>query len=148
MKAYKHLPRGTYKEDFGPPLELAEAAPYAPISRRTAFDAASIKKASKLPGVAGVILLMRTFEQHDDNAPPAHSHCAEALAARIKEVEDYLKLPQVSPSMMMEQTLIRWLASAGVERLFSAAGRMHNDFKKSTSDTIVEHSLLLYKNLE
>eukprot|EP00873_Tetraselmis_striata_P027296 jgi/Tetstr1/447560/TSEL_034939.t1 len=92
MKAYKYL-RGADKEDFALPLELVAAAPDAPISRRTAFNAAPIKKA-KLLGVAGVILLMRTIEKQDDSAPPAHSH-AEALAAQMKEVEDYLKLPQV-----------------------------------------------------
>eukprot|EP00873_Tetraselmis_striata_P046363 jgi/Tetstr1/466627/TSEL_011115.t1 len=63
MKASKYL-QGAYKEDFAPPLELAEAAPAAPIRRRTAFNAAPIKKA-KLPGVVGV---------------------------QMKEVEDYLKL--------------------------------------------------------
>eukprot|EP00873_Tetraselmis_striata_P020991 jgi/Tetstr1/441255/TSEL_029506.t1 len=58
------------------------------------------------------------------------THNPTPAAAQMKEVEDYLKLPQ------------------GLERLFSAAGRMHNDFKKSTSDTALEHSIRVYKNLE
>eukprot|EP00873_Tetraselmis_striata_P013436 jgi/Tetstr1/433700/TSEL_022919.t1 len=168
-KAYKYL-RGAYKEDFAPPLELAEGAPAAPISKGIAFNAAPIKKA-KLPGVAGVILLMRTVEQHDDNDPPAQSP-AEALAVQMKEVEDDLKLTLVSPinDDGTNFDLLAWwkakqsifprlrkmarlyhafpATSAGVERLFSAAGRMHNHFKKSTSDTTLEHSLLVYKNLE
>eukprot|EP00873_Tetraselmis_striata_P023218 jgi/Tetstr1/443482/TSEL_031490.t1 len=38
--------------------------------------------------------------------------------------------------------------SAYVERLFSAASRMHNDFKKSTSETTLEHALIVYNNLD
>eukprot|EP00873_Tetraselmis_striata_P005051 jgi/Tetstr1/425315/TSEL_015765.t1 len=110
-------------------------------------------------------------EQRDDNAPPANSP-AEALAAQLKEVEDYLKLPQVSPinDDGTDFDLLAWwkarqaifphlrkmarlchefpATSACVERLFSAAGRMHSDLKKSTSDTTLEHSLLVHKNLE
>ena len=32
-------------------------------------------------------------------------------------------------------------SSAGVERIFSAAGKMHTDLKKSAKDTTLEHSL-------
>ena len=41
---------------------------------------------------------------------------------------------------------VRWdhvafLSTAGVERVFSAAGRMHNDLRKSMKDSTLEHSL-------
>ena len=32
-------------------------------------------------------------------------------------------------------------SSAGVERVFSAAGKMHGDLSKSAKDTTLEHSL-------
>eukprot|EP00873_Tetraselmis_striata_P024225 jgi/Tetstr1/444489/TSEL_032370.t1 len=84
----------------------------------------------------------------------------------------YLKLPQVNPinddgtdfdllawwkagqtifphlSKMARQFHAFPATSAGVEHLFSAAGRMHNDFKKSTSETTLEHALIVYKNLD
>eukprot|EP00873_Tetraselmis_striata_P040973 jgi/Tetstr1/461237/TSEL_006367.t1 len=91
-----------------------KVAPAAPASKRTAFNAAPVKKA-KLSGIAGMQLLLRTVDQ--DNMPlfglaasaPAangasvpvpsttqHSWTpAEVLATQMKEVEEYLKLPQV-----------------------------------------------------
>eukprot|EP00873_Tetraselmis_striata_P002573 jgi/Tetstr1/422837/TSEL_013628.t1 len=83
VDAYNYL-RGAYKDDWAPPAPSITRAPVAPASKRTAFNAAPVKKA---------------------------------------------KL-------------------SGVERLFSAAGRMHNDFKKSTSETTLEHALIVYKNLD
>ena len=42
-------------------------------------------------------------------------------------------------------TEVRWEAapasSAGVERVFSAAGKMHNDLRKSMKDESLKHSL-------
>eukprot|EP00873_Tetraselmis_striata_P041501 jgi/Tetstr1/461765/TSEL_006854.t1 len=81
--AYNYL-RGAYKDDWAPPAPCITPAPVAPATKRTAFNAAPVKKA---------------------------------------------KL-------------------SGVERLFSAAGRMHHDFKKSTSETTLEHALIVYKNLD
>lgn len=39
-----------------------------------------------------------------------------------------------------------FLCCAGCERLFSAAGRMHDDLKKATNETTLEHSLMVFKN--
>eukprot|EP00873_Tetraselmis_striata_P045473 jgi/Tetstr1/465737/TSEL_010362.t1 len=132
-----------------------------------------VKKA-KLSGIAGMQLLLRTVDQ--DNMPlfglaasaPAangtyvpvpsttqHSWTpAEVLATQMKEVEEYLKLPQARQtifphlSKMAHQFHTFPATSAGVERLFSAEGRMHNDFKKPTSETTLEHELIVYKNLD
>ena len=41
---------------------------------------------------------------------------------------------------MAKQYLAAPASTAGVERVFSAAGRMHNDLRKSMKDTL-EHSL-------
>eukprot|EP00873_Tetraselmis_striata_P013611 jgi/Tetstr1/433875/TSEL_023055.t1 len=141
--AYNYL-RGAYKDDWAPPAPSITPAPVAPASKRTAFNAAPVKKAK----------------------------LSEVLATQMKEVEEYLKLPQVNPinddgtdfdllawwkarqtifphmSKMARQFHAFPATSAGVERLFSAAGRMHNDFKKSTSETTLEHALIVYKNLD
>eukprot|EP00873_Tetraselmis_striata_P010748 jgi/Tetstr1/431012/TSEL_002030.t1 len=188
--AYNYL-RGAYKDDWAPPAPSITPAPVAPASKRTAFNAAPVKKA-KLSRIAGMQLLLRTVDQ--DNMPlfglaasaPAangasvpvpsttqHSWTpAEVLATQMKEVEEYLKLPQVIPinddgtdfdllawwkarqtifphlSKMARQFHAFPATSAGVERLFCATGRMHNDFKKSTSETTLEHALIVYKNLD
>ena len=42
---------------------------------------------------------------------------------------------------MAKQYLAAPASTAGVERVFSAAGRMHNDLRKSMKDSILEHSL-------
>eukprot|EP00873_Tetraselmis_striata_P044475 jgi/Tetstr1/464739/TSEL_009486.t1 len=139
--AYNYL-RGAYKDDWAPPAPSITPAPVAPASKRTAFNAAPVKKAK----------------------------LSEVLATKMKEVEEYLKLPQVNPinddgtdfdllawwkarqtifphlSKMARQFPAFPATSAGVERLFSATGRMHNDFKKSTSETTLEHALIVYKN--
>ena len=44
-------------------------------------------------------------------------------------------------SQMAKQFLAAPASTAGVERVFSAAGRMHTDMRKSMQDTTLEHSL-------
>ena len=44
--------------------------------------------------------------------------------------------------------LLRPATSAGVERVFSAAGKMHTDLKKSAKDTTLEHSLFAAFNTD
>ena len=39
-------------------------------------------------------------------------------------------------------------SSAGVERVFSAAGKMHGDLSKSVKDTTIEHSLFAAFNTD
>ena len=40
------------------------------------------------------------------------------------------------------------LPPAGVERVFSAAGKMHGDLQKSAKDTTLEHSLIAAFNTD
>ena len=40
------------------------------------------------------------------------------------------------------------LLSAGVERVFSAAGKMHGDLQKSAKDSTLEHSLFAAFNTD
>jgi hypothetical protein len=42
---------------------------------------------------------------------------------------------------MVKQYFAQPASSAGVERVFSAAGKMHDDFRKSAKDVTLEHSL-------
>ncbi len=49
---------------------------------------------------------------------------------------------------MARQNLGRPASSAGVKRMFSKAGRLHDDLKASQSDDTLEHALLAAANLE
>lgn len=50
-------------------------------------------------------------------------------------------------SRMARQYLAFPASSAGVERLFSAAGRMHNDLRKNVKESTLERSLMVWKNI-
>jgi len=49
---------------------------------------------------------------------------------------------------MARQFLGRPATSAGVERMFSLAGKLHDDMKKSQQDDTLEHSLFAAANTE
>ena len=49
---------------------------------------------------------------------------------------------------MAKQYLAPPFSSAGVERVFSAAGKMHDDLRKSEKDNTLEHSLFAAFNTE
>ena len=49
---------------------------------------------------------------------------------------------------MVKEFLAAPASSAGVERVFSAAGKMHDDLRKSTSDGMLKHSLIAAFNTE
>jgi len=53
-------------------------------------------------------------------------------------------------SKMVKQFLAAPASSAGVERVFSAAGKMHDDLdlRKSMSDGMLKHSLIAAFNTE
>ena len=61
---------------------------------------------------------------------------------KVKE----LKWPALAK--MAKQYLCAPCSSAGVERVFSAAGKMHDDLKKSAKDSTLEHSLFAAFNTE
>ena len=50
-------------------------------------------------------------------------------------------------SKMARQYLAMPASSAGVERLFSAAGRMHSSFRKNTKEDTLEMQLVVYQNM-
>ena len=49
---------------------------------------------------------------------------------------------------MVKQHFAAPASSAGVERVFSAAGKMHSDLQKSARDSTLEHSLFAAFNTE
>ena len=49
---------------------------------------------------------------------------------------------------MVKQYFAAPASSAGVERVFSAAGKMHSDLQKSAKDTTLEHSLFAAFNTD
>ena len=49
---------------------------------------------------------------------------------------------------MVKQCFAAPTSSAGVERIFSAAGKMHSDLQKSARDSTLEHSLFAAFNTE
>ena len=61
---------------------------------------------------------------------------------RVKE----LKWPHLV--RMVKQYFAAPASSAGVERVFSVAGKMHNDLKKSAKDTTLENSLFAAFNMD
>ena len=93
-----------------------------------------------------------------------------SLVPGLEELDAYLALPQAhhidksgeeisvlswwkehahmlpNLSKMARQYLAMPASSAGVERLFSAAGRMHSSFRKSTKEESLEVQLTVYQN--
>ena len=79
--------------------------------------------------------------------------------AEVDELEEYLAAPLASTEIdllqwwknrecrwpklakMAKQFLAAPASTAGVERVFSAAGRMHDDMRKAMKDSTLEHSL-------
>ena len=92
------------------------------------------------------------------------------LVPGVEELDAYLVLPQAhhvtksgedfsilswwkehshmfpNLSKMARQYLALPASSAGVERLFSAAGRMNSSFRKSTTEESLEVQLVVYQN--
>lgn len=118
------------------------------------------KKKARATGAA-MFLGLDCVDDADEEVEPAIPQ---------SEVDVYLALPQmraITPSgkeacplewwrghqstlphlsKMARQFLALPASSAGPERLFHAAGRMHDDKKKSTKDTTMEHMLNVYSN--
>ena len=103
-------------------------------------------------------------------AKPTPDEVVEPRVGDCDEVERYLRLPEIplqTPSGNDQDILLWWkqhesefpnlskmarqflaapASSAAAERLFSAAGKMHDDLKKSTSEDTLEDMLTVAKN--
>ena len=90
-----------------------------------------------------------------------------AKASELDELEQYLADPEEPPidvkvlswwaakeakwpnlAKMVKQYFACPAASGGVERVFSAAGKMHDDLKKSSKDETLEHSIIAAFNAD
>ena len=60
--------------------------------------------------------------------------------------EKEVKWPNLAK--MVKQYFASPASSAGVERVFSAAGKMHDDLRKSEKDSTLEHSLFAAFNAD
>ena len=121
----------------------------------------------KTIGRAGLANFLSNFTSiptidEDDDEPIVIGDC--------DEVERYLRLPQIALhnasghdqdilywwkqhapdfpflSKMARQFLAASASSAGAERLFSGAGKMHDDLKKSTDELTLENQLMINMN--
>ena len=53
-----------------------------------------------------------------------------------------------SLALMVKQYFAAPASSAGVERVFSAAGKMHSDLRKAMKDNSLQHSIIAAYNVE
>ena len=65
---------------------------------------------------------------------------ATAVTQKVTPPPHESKWPKLAK--MAKQFLASPASSAGVERVFSAAGRMHSDMRKSMSNESLQHSLV------
>ena len=89
-------------------------------------------------------------------ATPERDELEEYLSAPLEtdtnlDLLAYWKLKESTwPKLakMAKQYLAAPFSSAGVERVFSAAGKMHDDLRKSEKDSTLEHSLFAAFNAD
>ena len=92
----------------------------------------------------------------DRAAAPERDELEEYLSSPLETDMDldllaYWKLKESTwPKLakMAKQYLAAPFSSAGVERVFSAAGKMHDDLRKSAKDSTLEHSLFAAFNCD
>lgn len=149
-EAYNYL-RNNYDENFAPTCKLEPKHAAAPPPKK------------KLKKTALATFLDDSDEEEEDIDVPLADL---SRTDDVTEVDTYLALPQVSklpgddiltwwkshagmfPNLarMARQYLALPASSAGVERLFSAAGRMHDSFRKSTKEVTLQAQLFVYQN--
>ena len=153
--AYKYL-KATFVKDW---------LPVAPAKKRVEPDpmpSAPAAKKLKVCGVGGMLDLLSYAE--DDANVETPTPPAEVELHLTKEVDDYLSIPQAAsdanvldwwkmhsasfPNLCKMARVFHAIpaSSAGVERLFSAAGKMHDDMKKNTKESTLEINLMVHKN--
>ena len=154
-EAYNYL-RRNYENNYAPKLEPEPE----PLDKNVRPPKKKMKK------TAWSVFLDDSEEE--DDLPL--TELETVIRNQDTEVDAYLALPQVSRlasngeetnilnwwknhsgmfpnlSKMARQYLAMPASSAGVERLFSAAGRMHDSFRKSTKEATLQAQLCVYQN--
>ncbi len=109
-------------------MPLAPSTWNLPVFAQATSTLDDLEKYLVLPAVRNMDLdLLAWWKAHDPNRP-------EDLASGRPE-----GLPTLAK--MARQYVGRPTSSAGVERMFSKAGRLHDDLKASQSDDTLEHRL-------
>ena len=104
----------------------------------------------------GGILSKVKKEKKDEEKPSALDELEQYLAdtdipGLDDPILDWWKVKECKwPALakMVKQYFAAPASSAGVERVFSAAGKMHGDLQKSAKDTTLEHSLFAAFNTD
>ena len=142
----------------------AEVEPAVEVSAATAADATTVEPPAepllkKRKVSLGGLLAGRMKKEAASPAAPKAPACDE-LEEYLKEPEetdlelkvlDWWKVKESKwPALakMVKQYFAAPASSAGVERVFSAAGNMHGDLMKSSKDTTLEHSLFAAFNTD
>ena len=125
---------GASSSFFAMPMapELPPAAP-APAAAATVLD--DLEKYSLLPVEKNLDLDVLAWWKARD-----HSQPADPASGRPEGLPHLAK--------MARQFLGRPATSAGVERFFSKAGKLHDDMKEGQQDDTLEHSLFAAANIE
>lgn len=125
-------------------VPAAPAAAPAPTKQRKVFLSsllgARVKKEEAAPAVV-VVVRDELYQYLEDTDVP---NCDEDILKwwRAREA----KWPALAK--MVKQYFAAPASSAGVERVFSAAGKMHGDLQKSAKDSTLEHSLFAAFNTD
>jgi hypothetical protein len=141
------------KEWQGDPVEATTAVPLAAEPGTSAEPAPKKQRKVTLGGLLGGRV------KKEAAAPMAKPE--------LDELEEYLAGPEETdlevnvlvwwqakeskwPALakMVKQYFAAPASSAGVERVFSAAGKMHGDLQKSAKDSTLEHSLFAAFNTD
>ena len=104
----------------------------------------------------GSLLGKKAIAAPSPTVVPVRDELEEYLSSPLETDMDldllkYWKLKETTwPKLakMAKQYLAAPFSSGGVERVFSAAGKMHDDLRKSEKDSTLEHSLFAAFNIE
>ena len=137
--------------------DAAAAAPVAAAAAAVATDDAAERPTKHRKVSLGGLLGGRIKKEAAKPAPPTALDELEQYLADTEEPtidvkvllwwkEKEAKWPNLAK--MVKQYFAAPASSAGVERVFSAAGKMHGDLSKSAKDTTLEHSLFAAFNTD
>ena len=112
-------------------MPIAPAIAHAPTAEDAAMD--DLEKYLALPVEDNLDLDVLSWWKARD-----HDQAADPASGRPAGLPDLAK--------MAAQYLGRPASSAGVERMFSKAGKLHDDLKQKQTDDTLEHSLFAAAN--
>ena len=99
----------------------------------------------------GSLLGKKAIAAPSPTVVPVRDELEEYLSSPLETDMDldllkYWKLKETTWPKLAK--MAKQFSSGGVERVFSAAGKMHDDLRKSEKDSTLEHSLFAAFNIE